>query len=241
MKKLILFIAFTPLFIFANDLNLMIGFKNTNILWENPGKKLMGPQVDEGEDFIRGGSFDVSQPGIAFRADYHVNKDFVIPVGVDYTFFSAKELIPINEFIYGRLEHHIDFIGVYSGLYYNIKRYGFMGARLYGGLEIRGSYLSNIKYENYLIFKQLPELNEHNQLPSKDNAFRLGTTAKIGVDSQLNKYVNFNINLSYSIINLIGTNDTRGELFTPQTQFETGESLVHMFHITLMLQYDIEI
>jgi hypothetical protein len=240
MKKIILFLLFINTLIFAGDFSIMSGFKNTNILWDNPGKELMGPKTEPGEDFIRGGSFDVSQPGIDFRIDYYLNEDFTIPLGFDYTFFSAKELIPLNNYIYGRLIHKLHFSGLYTGLYYNIKKYNILDTRIYGGIEIRGSFINNIKYQNYLIFKEIPDLNEYNNLPVKDNAFRLGTTAKLGVDANFNEYFNMNFSFSYTLVNLLNSDDGRGELFTVEKQFETQESLVHMFHISLMLQYNLK-
>lgn len=240
MKKLFLALFLIPALLSAKDIRIMAGFKTTNILWNNPGKELMGPQVEEGEDFVRGGSFDVAQPGLELRADVKIDDKMRIPFSIDINFFSAKELIPINEFIIGRLMHEMNFIGFSTGLHYDIKKFRLLDTRIYGGLEVRTSILNNIKYKNFIIFKELPELNEYNNLPTKETAVRLGPVAKLGVDAKFNQYMNFNISFAYSIVNLIGRDDSRGELFTVEKQFENGESLVHTFQLSLMLQYNIK-
>ncbi len=227
-----------PVFSYAGNISIMAGYKNTNILWDNLGKDLIAPQTEEGEDFIRGGSFDVAQPGIEFRMEYYLNDRFTIPFGLDYTFFTSKELVPLNNFIYFKYDHKIKYTGIYTGLYYTIKKYKILDTRIYGGIDARASFINNIEFKQYMVFREIPELNDTRDLNTKSNAFRFGGTAKLGVDANFNEYLNMHFDFAYSIINLIGAEDDRGELFSVDKDFQNQESLVHMFHISLMLQYN---
>lgn len=239
MKRLaILILLIFPAIVSAGDFSIMAGYRNTNILWDNLGKDLIAPQTEEGEDFVRGGSFDVAQPGIEVRLEYYLNDRFTIPLGFDYSFFSAKELVPLNNYIYFKYDHLIKFTGIYTGLYYTIKKYDILNTRIYGGIDARASFINNIEFKQYMVFREIPELNDTRSLNTKSDAFRFGGTAKIGVDATFNEYLNMHFDFAYSIINLIGADDERGELFSVDKDFQNEESLVHMFHISLMLQYN---
>lgn len=227
----------SPLISAEREPEIVVGLQTTNILYDNPGKKLIAPQVGENQTFIRGGSFDVSQPGIEIRMDIPYQDKYFIPVGFNYTFFSARELIPVNNLVESKWRHNLDVFSVFSGLYYIYYSFDRINVDLYAGGDIRGSYIWDINFENELIYQELPDQSQVNSPGTKDEVFRLGTTIKTGVKSKFKGYLNLDISLGYTFFNILPADEKRGELFTPETQFETGESLVHTLNVNILMRF----
>jgi len=226
---------------FTTKYRLAAGLFTTQIIGNNPAKLPMIATSDT-DEAVTGGSFPDAQPGIELRLTFPIDdKDNLrIPFNIDYSFFRGKERINYNRNIIDYFSHTLNVLGINTGLHYVFLYVPFARAKVYTGLEVRMSFVHNIDvewfrdYVNNDVFK-----DELYKIPPKENAFRLGGTFKLGVDGRLKDNLFINTGFGIGITNLIGKNDTRGELFTPITLQETGESNVINFHVFILIQYNL--
>lgn len=223
---------------FSQNMNVLFGtgISTLNILGSNPAKKEMQPSDTNSKGY--GGSFEDAQPGVEFRLNLDLDSagDFRIPIGFDYSFFSAAERIPMPS-VTATLQHYMSVMSPYTGIHITFARFPFANAKAYGGIEARGTWVHHATFARQIIYSPpFPQdLNESISFRTKAEAFRLGGSIRVGIEGELQHPIYINSSIAYTAINLVGTNDGRGELFTPTKFFETKESLVNCINFSLMI------
>jgi hypothetical protein len=228
----------------GSKINIGAGIVTTNIISNNRATLPIGPTAIEGEAYI-GGSFKNSQPGIQLKGTYLMdnNPDLRFTTTIDYMFFSGRERYgyPPNVVIF--YKHDVDIASFSTGFEYVWANLDFANAKLYAGLDIqmnwiqvdliRDSYFSEHvkfldKYEPDWIFEY-----------SKGEAFRFGGNVRVGVEGKLRNNVHVNAGFAVGVMNLLGRDDSRGELLTPMKVFESKENILPVFQVFILVQYNI--
>lgn len=224
-----------------NDIeSISFGIKATKVLGENLNTLPLIPNRPYNDKFIQGGSFDNAQTGIEARYSMPLgtSERWRIPIILDYTFYSAKELQAASPNLYIHFKNESNLLGLNTGLHYFLAKYPFSKAKIYTGLELRTVYVHNVNYMHRVDYKQ-PGFEEYEFTfnSSKKNGFRLGTYARLGVEGLLAKNLYVNISFAGGVLNLVGRDNDRGELFTPDNTYQTEESLVYTIDTSFLLQY----
>ena len=201
------------------------------LIWNKPEGKLYG------------GSFDQSQNGFRLEAIFPLDTSeiFEIPVGFEYIFFRGRERLPMSEVSDIKFKHDIDVAVVTLGFfytYYDIKPFK-LRAKFYTGVDTRTSFIGQGRKEttlNYSIDKP-----EKISINTKESAIRFGGALMFGLNGELSDNVSIDFRAGLGLMNLLGKNDERGELFTPQKETsdykESGETTVYDFHFAMLFQY----
>jgi hypothetical protein len=223
---------------FISKYQIAFGFITTQILGNNPATMPIVSSSDVA-DAVTGGSFPMSQPGLEFRMTFPIDEDnnLRVPFSIDYTFFGGKERLNYNRNIVDYFSHTLNVFGINTGIQYVFLEIPFARAKVYTGIDARITSIHNIGVEWYRDYLNPVFSDEIYNYNTKPNTWRLGGAINLGAEGRLiNKwYINFGGSLM--INNLIGRDNSRGELFTPITMFETGESLVYSFQFHLLIQY----
>ncbi|MFP4527420.1 MAG: hypothetical protein ACLFQX_02645 [Candidatus Kapaibacterium sp.] len=196
-------------------------------------------QRDTTKEQITGGSFNGSQPGIGLQFLFVLDKEenFRIPLGFDYNFFRAAERIPISAFYEARLKHRVDVAGINLGLHYAFLKFPLAQAKIYGGIEARATYVFNGEFQKIQNYKLDDLMDEDVTIPTKPDVWRFGGQARLGIEGEIFDPVYINTSVAFGVINLIGRDDQRGELFTILSQYENEESLVSVINFSFLIQY----
>lgn len=190
-----------------------------------------------------GGSFNGAQPGIEFRYTYNLDEagDFRFPIGVNYEFFSSRELIPVPPVIEVKLQHNLEIISPYFGLEYRLFKIPRANAYVYGAIDFKATLISNVKYTNIIENLKFPEETTSNSV-GKENTTRYGMVYRIGVEGEISDNYEINASAGLNVLNFIGKNGNRGELLTPiprdiPVSTENQESVVYGLYLSILLQY----
>ena len=125
----------------------------------------------------------------------------------------------------------------YLGAYYRIFRLPLANTNIYFGPELRFNFIrdANIRSE----IQNIRDKNKTVYLDSsfKDNTFRLGTALKIGAEGELNKEIGINFSIALNIVNVIGRENSYGELLTSGLVRERTEINLYSFIYNISLFY----
>jgi len=243
--KLVLLVFFVVTFEsfgqFTANYRISGGIITTQIIGDNPGKL---PIIDTSptDEAITGGSFPDAQPGMQLHFLFPVDEEskFRIPLSLDYSFFRGKERVNYNRNIIDYYSHTLNVLGVNTGFHWAFLPVRFARANVYTGLEVRMSYIHNIDIEWFRDFQNNTVFEDETyKTPPKENAMRIGGIFKLGVEGRLRDNFYINAGGALGVLNIIGKNDTRGELFTPITMFETKESNVYTLQVYILIQYNL--
>jgi hypothetical protein len=214
------------------------GLSTISMPGENPNTLPM-VQRDTTKDQITGGSLNGSQPGFEFRFTFTLDEEenMRIPIGMDYTFYRAAERIPISAFSEARLKHSVDAIGVNLGFHYAFLEFPNALAKVYAGIEARGTYIYDGKFRKILDYKLDDRMDEDITVATKENTTRFGGLLRLGIEGELLDPWYINTSFGFSLLNLIGRDNERGELFTLFSNLENEESLVKALHFSFLIQY----
>lgn len=223
------------------------GIITTNILGDNPAKNdIVSSFVDATQ--VLGGGFNLTQSGMEARLTLPLNSNFNIPFQIDYTFFSTKELSTVGyEEISGadtisvldihKYHNKLNIFGISTGLHYIFKELPIANAKFYTGLELKANYIHSYDFKHRIENLTFPERSENKKYDKKDDVFRLGAVYRLGVYGRLHNDWDVNISGSVSALNLLGRDDSRGELLTPFSLFTRQESIVYNIHFSMLIQY----
>lgn len=245
MNKYIIFIVFVFSTFFSkaayNDIkSISFGLKSINIVGDNLNTRPMIPIDTYNGELIQGGSYESFESGIELRYSIPLGTKelFRIPVSVDYTFFRSKELDGSSNLLRIRFSNKVNLFGFNTGLHYYIAKYKFSKAKIYTGIEARALFVHNANYMHEVDYLN-PALDNQDFTveESKDNAFRMGPFVRLGVEGRLYQDIYLNLSVASGIINLIGRDNSRGELFTPNANFQTEESLAYTIELSFLVQY----
>ncbi|MBM2813281.1 MAG: hypothetical protein HW421_43 [Ignavibacteria bacterium] len=201
-----------------------------------------------------GGNFAGTQPGIGFLFSTGVDElnEYRITIGADLYFFDGRirgpgmiGIIDSSETYYtpamSSAKHTLLVLTPTLGInyyFYTLKKW----AWIYGGVQIRPSFIfnDNTKESFVPIYDSLKAIypGVQRDFGGKENAFRLGFSFKLGVEGNIYDRWQINTSISLGTMNIIGQDDSRGELLTPNTAEDLmKENLLWQTYFTLMVQY----
>lgn len=229
--------------IYDYDYTLGIGLSTSKILGDNLSALPMRLVVFDDEDTRVGGSFNGAMPGIDVRMNYQLddNGDWRMPIGLDYVFYSARERQPLTPFYTQYYNHEVNVFSPYIGLNYTLLRLPLAKSLVYGGIEFRGSYVHNAEFTFSEEYVNDPTQNS-NFTNSKDDAFRMGGLVRLGIEGELYERYILNASWGMGVMNLLGRDDSRGQLLTPLNNIgavtgENTEELITNFYFSLSIHY----
>ncbi|MCL5991692.1 MAG: hypothetical protein M1419_06270 [Bacteroidetes bacterium] len=226
---------------FSKGFSLGWGMKTTELIGSNPASKPFS-EPDPNKPPLFGGGFDGPQPGMELLFEFPVgeNNNFTIPLGIDYTFFQGLQRIPLTYFVLQDLDNRIDISSISLGLNYAIKKYDIANAKFYVGLEAKTSFVGKNVFTIVTNYRNLDSI-EILESSLKESCVRLGGSLKLGLEGEIAQNWYVNIHGTLGILNLVGRNDSRGELLTPYRKtsfsFENQESLVFTIQYSFLIQY----
>lgn len=232
--------------VYNYDYSIGLAFTTSKILGDNPAISTIAPfgSPDVGSSVV-GGSFNGAMPGVELKAQYKLDDigDWRLVGGVNYSFYSARERIPTGN-VTNRLTHNLNILSPLLGINYTVFRFPLAMSSVYAGVELRYNYIHQTNFKHIIE----NEINGESTLRSeysKGNTGRFGSLIKLGLEGEL--YENYMINVSwgYDMLNLIGRDETRGQLLTPfksnvlayNKESEMNEQLTNNFYFSLMIQY----
>jgi len=198
--------------------------------------------VPRDETDIPGAGFDGQQIGFSIRMLYNLNekKKLRLTTGLDYYFMRGVQRNQLtSSTIY--YTYAVNVPTIVLGTEYAFVEYPPGDVRIYAGIEARGAFTSAEPIDFRLVRLGDNTLIQSGTGQIKDNAFRLGGAIRLGVDGEIYEPMYVNISAGYGILNLIGRDDTRGELFTPNHSAvgytEERENYIHNVLFSFLLQY----
>ena len=213
-----------------------IGLSTQSFLFDHPAINTMF--FDNIEDYIEGGSFDGAQSGLDLRVTYILpqNEKIHLTGGLDYTFLSSKEQYTISNSSVTNYKHKINLISPYVGAYYRIFRIPLANTNIYFGPELKFNMIRNgeFQYEIQNILDKNKTLIIDDYI--KDDAFRVGGLLRLGAEGGLNKEIGINVSVALHWVNMIGSDDSYGELFTIAGN-EASEVNLFLFNFNISLFY----
>jgi len=209
---------------------------------DNPATYRMVGELDSTRDEVTGGSFDGMQFGWGLRgyADLDKQKTFRVPFGFDYTYYTgAQSWATPQSSIF--LRHTNKAYTVLTGFEYSFLEFPLAFARVYSGVELRGTYFVDNQKELQITYASGIQ-GIDTKVIGKPDVFRLGAMARLGVEGEIYYPVFLNTSVGYGAVNFIGRDTLptseggRGELLTPDRRNEGPESLVWQMNFTFMIQ-----
>lgn len=189
-----------------------------------------------------GGSFDGMQFGWGLRAyaDLDKQKTFRVPLGFDYTSYSGAQSWA-TDFYSSLLKHTNQAYTILTGFEYSFMEFPLAFARVYSGVELRGTYFVDNLLQYRIEYFQTGVVQDIT-VKSKPDVFRVGAMARLGIEGEIYYPVFLNTSVAYGAVNFIGR-DTRpvseggrGELLTTRSKNESAENLVWQLNFTFMIQ-----
>jgi hypothetical protein len=197
--------------------------------------------IPRNEDELPGAGFDGQQLGVSLRLLYGIDKAnrFRINTGFDYYFLRGVQRNQLTSssiyYTYG-----VDMPTFILGTEYGFVEYPPGNARIYAGIEARVVKTIAEPIDLRLVRLRDNVLVENKRGFVKENAYRIGGAVKLGIDGEILDPFYVNMSVGYGVVNLIGREDARGELFTPNhapVYSETRESYIHNVLFSFLIQY----
>lgn len=238
--------AFIPVFFLltviclgqVKNLRLSAGISTIEILGDSPNSRTI---VNRDTNVATvGGSFNGTQPGFGFRVQTSLDENniYIIPFGFDYYFFEGLERIPAPGSYTAKWRHSLNIMAFTAGFNYAFVKFPLANVRGYTAIELRGSLIQQGEIVQTTIDSKTDNVTVDEHV-TKESTFRLGGAIYIGFMGDIDDpfYINFYTGLG--IMNLLGRDNSRGELLTPINYYENEESLIYNLHFSLQLQYKI--
>ena len=252
MNKILLNILFI---ITLSSISLLGQIQNNDILFGITTIRIVGPNA-AGKPFIDrankdnpsnifGASYYGPQNG--FRLQYSLHLDSLdrifLPISFDYILFDGRERYPGPSYeIF--LINQSSMPQVNVGFGYNFLKLFKSLLKFYVTADAKFSYLVANSFTKQLVDKSVTPFIESDTVWNvKNAAFRVGGGLNLGFKAKFSKNIFINMNLGFSVLNILGRNNARGELLTPFKEqkdlqyFENTENYVPTFNICMMLEY----
>ena len=225
---------------FVKGFSIGWGLKTTEILGDNRAK-LPFAQSDPNKPPAFGGGFKGPHQGMELLFDFPVgeNNDFSIPFGIDLIFFQGLQRIPQTYYTLQDMEHNVNVSSLSLGLNYALVKYKVANAKIYMGLEAKTSFIGSNEFTIITTYNKLDSV-EIVKLSLKESCVRFGGSVKLGLEGELSDNWYVNIIGSLGIMNLIGRDDSRGELLTPYKKNSIIEEIKESFLYTLQYSFIIQ-
>lgn len=229
-----------------------LGLTTLSLLGDDLAKNPLAPVAPTtGDEFAQyaGASFVGQQSGIALRFVWSPSSDRTVrvPFGMDLHFYSGRDRVIISSSTRMFLRNDLTVVTAVSGLEYTLLQLPLARAHCYGAIDLRGTYVPGSSYTAQIEYDLFPQFSRTEIRVQKSDAIRFGGALRIGVDGQIDTdgnadspwYVNISTGLAW--MNLIGRDNARGELLTPQPNpiTEIQENVTSNFFINILLQYQL--
>ena len=215
-----------------------VGFGITTFLLNgaNPANQKIFPKESEG---AIGGGFPNWQSGFSLKGTLGVDKHntYRIPFGLDYYIMNGVQRLP-DKFYTIQASHTIHIPTLFTGFEYAFAELPLANAKAYAGLDLRLSMIAPTELEVNLNYEK-PNFPDTTRYFGKSGATRFGTAFRVGIEGIVEERWSVNISAGYSVFNLLGRDDKRGELFTPSAVTETVESIIGSITTAVLIQYRI--
>lgn len=197
-------------------------------------------EIDKTKPQLFGGSFDMAQSGIDLRATAVLDKMYNhrVPIGIELDFYSAAERVLASKDTAQIYKHSINILTFYGGYQYVLLTLPWAKTKIYAGADIRVNYI----YGQELELIERPFVGKETSTfgKEKDNAFRVGGYARIGFEGELLSPFQINASIGIGALNIIGRDDSRGELLTPKIKnLQAKETAVYNYNFSILVQYKI--
>jgi len=234
-------LSFAQSNVYNYDYSIGLGFTTSKILGDNPAVNTISPINTKSP----GGSFNGAMPGALLMGQYKLDEvgDWRLVGGLNYTAYAARERLPREKVTY-RLKNNLDIISPLVGINYTLIRFPSAMSSIYIGAEARYNYIFGQSFVVEADFVDTGEITTQVR-DTKDAVSRMGGLVKIGLEGELHE--NYMINVSWGVdaLNLLGADDSRGQLLTPYIPdentttlgFEQEEQLTYNFFFSIMIQY----
>ncbi len=226
---------------FEKGFSISGGLYTTTVLGNNPGIKPFAER-DATKPPLFGGGFSGPQPGFEILFYFPVGKSdrLSVPFGFNYTFFTGLERIPQSIYVTQRIVHSVDIATLALGMQYAVLKYDIANAKIYTGVNLTSSFISKNNFSVTTEYKLIDSTEVLSQ-SLKSACTRFGGELSLGIEGEIAPSWFVNINGSLGILNLLGRDNSRGELLTPSkvTPFytENKEQYIYTFHYTFLVQY----
>ncbi|MES2764875.1 MAG: hypothetical protein V4642_03335 [Bacteroidota bacterium] len=196
----------------------------------------------EGE--VPGAGFDGQQVGLSLRMLYGIDtkRKLRITTGLDYYFLRGVQRIQLAASTYF-IKYPVDMPTLVLGTEYAFLEYPPGDARIYAGIEARGAFIIAKQFDFRWVRLGDNIVLDIGHGEKKPDAFRLGGAVRLGIDGEISDPIYVNFSAGYGIVNLIGRDHARGELFTPDNSEaplpypDDHEGYIHNMLVSFLLQY----
>lgn len=188
--------------------------------------------------YYRGGGFFGFNNAFFLKAIFEPlpNSKLSFPVGIEYIFYRAYHRVPISRYVTAYLTHSIDLPSVNIGARYSFIKLPFANVRFFGELNIAGNFVGASNYTVRLDY-ELFDSSSTKTVIGKQSTFRFGGGIRFGFFGEIENPWYVNICGGINFINLVGRNNSRGELLTPTNVFEPTENPVYNFTLGFSIIY----
>ncbi len=197
------------------------------------------PLPDSVDDFVPGSYYRGQFPGIGVRGIwvFDQEKKYRVNFGFDYHFYTSRDReLSGGLTIFKTNTHYIP--AITGGFQYAFINLPVAQAKIYGGIDFRGTFVVSNTYEERQQYVNNPALNK-TITRSKEGTFRLGGGGHLGVEGEIEDPVYVNLSIGWSAMNILGRDDERGELLTPYPDriYENKETRVYNIFANIFVQY----
>lgn len=184
-----------------------------------------------------GGGFIGQQPGIAVRGLFIMDsaRRFRVTAGLDYIWYTGPQRLEGAGYTF-TARHTIDVPTAVLGFEYAFLKLPLANAKIYGGIEARYAFVSDGTFRRKVVYKLVDKIQDET-FSTKTDVQRLGAALRLGIEGELLDPVYVNISGAYGAVNLLGREDTRGELLTPTNLAEKQENILGNIFFTMMVQF----
>ena len=225
-----------------NDIGINVGFNTFRLIGDNPSVQPQFPYSD-GKISYSGGGLSYIEPGFDISATLFMdaNNRHRVLAGVEYIGMNAKEVVSIFDYAYSYAYHSVDFIDGYIGYHFSFYKAPWQNVRLYSGLEMMFNNIILNEMKEGL--KAVPGMDkdsivsERESIHFKPNTFRFGGRIRIGFEGKIKENLYIVTSGTLGIYNLLGRDDSTGELFHIPNSFDKGEAFQPFFNFLISFQY----
>ncbi|MFM8280390.1 MAG: hypothetical protein ACKN9Y_02200 [Bacteroidota bacterium] len=234
---IVLCLAISPMHgnnIFEGSTSVSFGITTFLLNGTNPANQKIFPKESEG---AIGGGFPNWQSGFSIKGVVGIDKNntYRIPFVLDYFIMNGVQRLP-DKYYTIQANHTIHIPTLFSGFEYAFATLPLANAKAYAGIDLRLSMLAPTELEVSLDYVK-PDFPDTTRYFGKSGASRFGTSVKLGIEGLVEDNWSVNISTGYTVFNLLGRDNTRGELFTPSAVTETVESIIGAITTTVLVQY----
>ena len=222
------------------------GLSTIDLIGDNIANEPVIPTDPDAQ--FAGGGFLGPQLGFNTTLTYLLDKKgiFRVPLGFDIYFFDAVQRVPQSREIRYRIHHSLNVMSLNLGFNVAFLRFPLADAKAYIGIESRTAFIFGDQLDIHFIYSDPSRQDSIHTNPAKDDVFRLGGAARLGLEGKIYQRWYVNMSVAWGIMNIFGREEEtgepleRGELLTPVTGYdEYKENLVYTYHINFQVQYQL--